>query len=63
VLFTGNVVLSLAILSIRMIVVIPFSETSVLTKAIRRRIPEDGILHSECRENLKPYMSLTGWAL
>jgi hypothetical protein len=26
-------------------------------------IPEDDILHSHCRENLKPYMALTGWDL
>jgi hypothetical protein len=26
-------------------------------------IPEDDILHSHCRENLKPYMALTGWTL
>jgi hypothetical protein len=26
-------------------------------------IPEDGILHSHCRENLKSYIALTGWAL
>jgi hypothetical protein len=39
------------------------SETSVLTRAIRRNIPEDTILHSRRRENLKPYVALTGWAL
>jgi hypothetical protein len=40
-----------------------FSETSVLTRATRRNIPEDAILHSHRRENLKSYIALTGWAL
>jgi hypothetical protein len=31
------------------------SETSVLTRATRRNNPEDTILHSHRRENLKPY--------
>jgi hypothetical protein len=26
-------------------------------------IPEDGILHSHCHENLKSYIALTGWFL
>jgi hypothetical protein len=39
------------------------SETSVLTRATRRNIPEDGILHSRRRENLKSYITLTGWTL
>jgi hypothetical protein len=32
------------------------SETSVLTRATRRNIPEETILHSRRRENLKQYM-------
>jgi hypothetical protein len=39
------------------------SETSVLTRATQRKIPEDDILHSPRRENLKSYIALTGWAL
>jgi hypothetical protein len=26
-------------------------------------IPEDDILHSQCSENLKTYIALTGWTL
>jgi hypothetical protein len=40
-----------------------FSETSVVTRATRRNIPEDAILHSLRRENLKSYIALTGWTL
>jgi hypothetical protein len=33
------------------------SETSVLTRATRRNNPEDTILHSHRRENLKSYIN------
>jgi hypothetical protein len=39
------------------------SETSVLTRFIGRNIPEDDILHSYHRENLKFYIALTAWSL
>jgi hypothetical protein len=32
------------------------SETSVHTRSTQRHIPEDGILHSHCCENLKSYI-------
>jgi hypothetical protein len=34
------------------------SETSVSTRPARRHIPEDGILHSHGRENLKSYLEM-----
>jgi hypothetical protein len=38
-------------------------ETSVLTRAKQRNNPEDGIHHSQNRENFRSYIALTGWAL
>jgi hypothetical protein len=38
-------------------------ETSVLIRTTRRNIPEDAVLHSHCRENLKSYITLTSCAL
>jgi hypothetical protein len=49
----ANVVPSTQILSTLMMEAIYFSETSVLTRAIRRHIPEDGIPYSHLREHLK----------
>jgi hypothetical protein len=33
---------------------------TLLTRDTRRKIPEDAILHSHRRENLKSYIALTG---
>jgi hypothetical protein len=45
-----------------MMEVLRFSETSVFTRATRRKIPEYGILHSHRREHLKSYIALRGCA-
>jgi hypothetical protein len=39
------------------------SQTSVFSKVTRRHIPEEAILHSDCREKVKPYIALAGWTL
>jgi hypothetical protein len=62
-LVSANVVPSSVIRVTLMMVVLHSFETSVLTTATRRNIPEDDILHSHCRENLKSYIALTGWTL
>jgi hypothetical protein len=53
-----NVVPSSPILVAMLMGAIRSSETSVLTRATRRNIPEDGIVHSHRRENLKSYTEI-----
>jgi hypothetical protein len=60
---TANVVPSSPIHVTLMMETLCSSEASVFTRATWRNIPEDGILHSYRRENLKSYIALTGWTL
>jgi hypothetical protein len=57
-LVTANVVSSSLILATLMMEVICSSKTSVLTRSTQHDIPDDSILHSHCRENLKSYKVL-----
>jgi hypothetical protein len=52
-LVTANAVPSSPILVTMMMKALSSSETSVLTRATQRNIPEEGILRSHLRENLK----------
>jgi hypothetical protein len=62
-LVTANVVPRLLTLSTQLTEEIHSSETSVLTTATRRHIPEDGIVYSHRCEDLRSYIALTDWAL
>jgi hypothetical protein len=58
-LVTANVLPSSLLLSTLIMEAIHSSETSVLTRATRRSIPKDDILHSHLRESLKSYEKIT----
>jgi hypothetical protein len=62
-LVAANFVPSSPILVTLMMDVILSSETSVLSRATWRNMPEEGILHSHRRGNVKSYIALTDWDL
>jgi hypothetical protein len=62
-LITANVLPSLLILVTLMMEAIRSCAASVLTRATRHNIPEDGILNNHRRENLEFHIVFTGWAL
>jgi hypothetical protein len=62
-LVAANIVPSSPILVTLMKEALRSSKSSVLARVTRRNIPEDDILHSHRRENIKSYISLTGWTL
>jgi hypothetical protein len=51
-LVTANIVLSSPILVTLMMEALSSLETSILTRATRRNIPQEGILHNHRRENV-----------
>jgi hypothetical protein len=59
-LITANVVPSSLILVTLMMEALSSFETSVLTRAARRNVPEYGILQSHRHENLKSYNRFPG---
>jgi hypothetical protein len=62
-LVTANIVRSSLILVTLKMEAILSSDTAVLTTATRSHVPEDDILYSHRRGNLKSYIALTGWTL
>jgi hypothetical protein len=62
-LVTANVIASSPIFVTLMMETLGSSKTLVPTRNTWRNIPEDGILYSHRRENLRSYITLTGWAL
>jgi hypothetical protein len=59
-LVTANVLLNSPILVTLMMEALLFSETSALTRATRRNIPKDGILHSHTKKTPYLNIALTG---